>query len=63
MMCFWWNARKMKNTKIKEIVKKSKVHIDKKLNEYENKILFLEKLAKANKMLKNVALPKEIIAQ
>jgi hypothetical protein len=53
----------MKNTKIKEVVKKSKVRIDKKLNEYENKILFPEKLAKANEMLKNVGLPKGIIAQ
>ena len=31
------------------------------LNEYENKVLFPEKLAKANEMLKNVGLPKQIL--
>jgi hypothetical protein len=53
----------MKSTKIKEVAKKSKVRIDVKLNEYENKILFPEKLAKANEMLKNVGLPKGLIGQ
>lgn len=51
----------MKNTSTTKAVEKVKVRIDKKLNEYENKILFPEKLAKANEMLKNVGLPKEII--
>lgn len=53
----------MKNTEAKKATRKEKVLIDKKLNEYENKILFPEKLAKANEMLKNVGLPKGIIAQ
>jgi hypothetical protein len=53
----------MKKTITKEVTKKAKVRIDKKLNEYDNKILFPEKLAKANEMLKNVGLPKGIIAQ
>lgn len=53
----------MKNLKVKGIIKKSKVRIDKSLNQYEDKILFPDKLEKANEMLKNVGLPKGIIAQ
>lgn len=53
----------MKNLKVKEAIKKSKVRIDKSLNKYEDKILFPDKLEKANEMLKNVGLPKGIIAQ
>lgn len=53
----------MKNTEAKKATRKEKVRIDSKLNQYENKILFPEKLAKANEMLKNVGLPKGIIAQ
>ncbi len=53
----------MKDLKTEIKLKKSKVRIDKRLNEYENKVLFPEKLAKANEMLKNVGLPKGIIAQ
>jgi len=39
------------------------VNIDKALNKYEDKVLFPDKLEKANEMLKNVGLPKGIIAQ
>ncbi len=53
----------MKDLKTETKLKKSKVRIDKRLNDYENKVLFPEKLAKANEMLKNVGLPKGIIAQ
>jgi hypothetical protein len=47
-------------------VKKSKevaVRIDKSLNRYENKVLFPDKVEKANEMLKKIGLPKGIIAQ
>ncbi len=37
------------------------VKIKDSLNEFENKVLFPEKLAKANEMLKNVGLPKQIL--
>ncbi len=37
------------------------VVIDKSLSELDNKILFPEKLAKANDMLKNIGLPKQWI--
>lgn len=53
----------MKNLKVKTTIKKSKVCIDKSLNQYEEKVLFPDKLEKANDMLKNVGLPKGIIAQ
>ena len=53
----------MKNLKVKKTIKKSKVRIDKSLNQYEDKVLFPDKLEKANEMLKNVGLPKGIIAQ
>lgn len=53
----------MKNLKMKNKIKKSKVRIDKSLNQYEDKVLFPDKLEKANEMLKNVGLPKGIIAQ
>lgn len=49
----------MKNLKVKTTIKKLKVSIDKSLNQYENKVLFPEKLKKANDMLKNVGLPKK----
>jgi hypothetical protein len=35
------------------------VRIDKILNKYDDKILFPDKLEKANKMLKNIGLPKQ----
>jgi hypothetical protein len=53
----------MKNSKNKETMKETKVSIDKSLNKYENKVLFPDKLEKANEMLKNVGLPKGIITQ
>ncbi len=53
----------MKNLKVKTTIKKLKVSIDKSLNQYENKVLFPEKLEKANDMLKNVGLPKGIVSQ
>jgi hypothetical protein len=37
------------------------VRIDKALNEYDNKILFPDKLEKANEMLRRVGLPKQWI--
>lgn len=53
----------MKNLKVKTTTKKSKVRIDKSLNQYEEKVLFPDKLEKANEMLRNVGLPKGVIAQ
>ncbi|WP_165698060.1 hypothetical protein [Flavobacterium nackdongense] len=53
----------MKNIKVEKTINKSKVRIDKSLNPYEDKVLFPDKLEKANEMLKNVGLPKGIIAQ
>ena len=53
----------MKNVKVKTTIKKLKVRIDKSLNQYEDKVLFPDKLEKANDMLKNVGLPQGIIAQ
>ncbi len=35
------------------------VKIDKSLSKFDNKILFPEKLEKANEMLKNIGLPKQ----
>ena len=37
------------------------VRIDKTLNKYDNKILFPDKLEKANKILKKIGLPKQWI--
>ena len=37
------------------------VRIDKALNEYDDKILFPEKLEKANEMLRRIGLPKQWI--
>ena len=47
--------------KITEKLKKRKITIvavDKSLDKYDDKILFPEKLAKANEMLKKIGLPK-----
>lgn len=46
---------------IKEIKKRKVpiVRIDKSLNKYDEIILFPDKLEKANKMLRNVGLPKQ----
>ncbi|SIS99403.1 hypothetical protein SAMN05421796_108147 [Chryseobacterium piscicola] len=47
--------------KITEELKKRKITIvavDKSLDKYDDKILFPEKLAKANEMLKKIGLPK-----
>lgn len=52
----------MKNLKVKTTTKKLKVRIDKSLNQYEEKVLFPDKLEKANEMLRNVGLPKGVIA-
>lgn len=48
--------------KITEELKKRKipiVKIDRSLNKYDDKVLFPEKLNKANEMLKRTGLPKE----
>lgn len=48
--------------KIRNEIKKRKipiVRVDDSLNEYDNKVLFPEKLEKANEMLKKVGLPKQ----
>lgn len=48
--------------KVTEEIKKRKIPIvtvDKSLNKYDKKVLFPEKLEKANKMLKKVGLPKQ----
>lgn len=48
--------------KITEEIKKRKipiVKIDKSLNKFDDKVLFPDKLEKANKMLKNKGLPKQ----
>jgi hypothetical protein len=53
---------KIKEMKIINELKKRKipiVKIDKSLNKFDDKILFPEKLAKANEMLKKVGLPKQ----
>jgi hypothetical protein len=39
------------------------VRVDKALNQYKDKVLFPEKLAKANEMLKNIGLPEDILAR
>ena len=49
---------------VTEEIKKRKipiVRIDKTLNEYDDKILFPDKLDKANEMLKRIGLPKQWI--
>jgi hypothetical protein len=48
---------------MKESIKKSKIKIDKSLNKYKDIVLFPEKLAKANEMLKKIGLPKGILTQ
>lgn len=50
----------MKYKKITELNKKKLpvVRIDKSLNEYEKVVLFPKKVAKADKMLKEIGLPK-----
>lgn len=48
--------------KVTDEIKKRKipiVKIDKKLDKWDDKTLFPEKLGKANKMLKNKGLPKQ----
>ena len=48
--------------KVSTEIKKRKipiVRIDKSLNKYDDKILFPEKLEKANEMLRKVGLPKQ----
>ena len=39
------------------------VRIDESLNKYDNKILFPDKLEKANEMLRNIGLPKQWITE
>ena len=49
---------------VTEEIKKRKipiVRIDKTLNEYDDKILFPDKLEKANEMLRKIGLPKQWI--
>ncbi|MFV0265539.1 MAG: hypothetical protein ACK5HT_00225 [Draconibacterium sp.] len=48
--------------KITNEIKKRKipiVRVDKSLNEYDDKVVFPEKLEKANEMLKKIGLPKQ----
>ncbi|MFV0303855.1 MAG: hypothetical protein ACK5IC_00025 [Moheibacter sp.] len=48
--------------KITNEIKKRKipiVRVDKSLNEYDDKVLFPEKLERANEMLKKIGLPKQ----
>ena len=48
--------------KVTTKIKKRKipiVRVDKSLNKYDDKILFPDKLEKANEMLRNVGLPKQ----
>jgi len=47
----------MKTVELKD-KKTPVVQIDKELNKYDNVVLFPEKLAKANEMLKKAGLPK-----
>ena len=54
--------KKFKNMKITKELKKRKipiVKIDKSLDFFDDKILFPEKLEKANDMLKKIGLPKQ----
>jgi len=44
----------MKN---KKSIKNNQIQFDKSLNQFENKVLFPEKLLKANEMLKTIGLP------
>jgi len=46
------------NNKKKNRTKSPVVRIDNSLEKYKDKVLFGDKLEKANKMLKNVGLPK-----
>jgi len=48
--------------KVPREIKKRKIPIvavDKSLNKYDNKVMFPDKLEKANEMLKKVGLPKQ----
>ncbi|MDO5616660.1 MAG: hypothetical protein Q4G16_10745 [Cruoricaptor ignavus] len=52
--------------KIEKELKKRKVPIvaiDKSLDEFDDKILFPEKLEKANQMLKKIGLPKKAVVK
>ncbi|HLR36513.1 MAG TPA: hypothetical protein VK084_00595 [Chitinophagaceae bacterium] len=52
--------------KITDEIKKRKtpiVKIDKKLDKWDDKIIFSEKLEKANKMLKNKGLPNQWVTK
>jgi hypothetical protein len=46
------------NKKDINTIKNPVVHIDKSLNKYKGKVIFKEKLEKANKMLKTYGVPK-----
>ncbi len=57
---FWYSCLPAKTMKIKiEERKIPIVRIDKSLNKYDDQILFPEKLAKANEMLRKTGLPKQ----
>ena len=43
-----------------DIVKTPIVRLDKSLNKYDDKILFPDKLEKANEMLRKIGLPKQL---
>ena len=61
MKLFWWNVNtKCETMNIKELNTKKKpvILIDKSLDFFNDKVLFPEKVAKANEMLKKVGLPK-----
>jgi len=52
----------LEETKVITEIKKCKipiVSVDKSLNKYDSKVLFTDKLEKANEMLKKVGLPKQ----
>ena len=49
----------MKISNESKIIKNPIVKIDKSLNKFDDEILFPEKLEKANKMLKNIGVPKQ----
>ena len=49
--------KKQKKLNIKKIITSTKFRVNKDLDKYENVVLFPEKLALANKLLKGVKLP------
>lgn len=52
--------------KITKELKKRKipiVRVDKSLNKYDDKIMFPEKLEKANEMLRKIGLPKQLTTE